>query len=154
MKPVERITWFEARLFIDVINSLPETQKAGLRFFIPSSEEWSYACYGTRDSAEQYKVSKTDLDAKGWFEINSNGRTHEVGLKEPNAFGLYDMLGNVFEYSRDTRERLGGWSRDLSYVPCGGSYESAVNWKDGDRECAAEERYADVGLRLFAVQKP
>lgn len=156
MKPVERITWFEARLFIDVINSLPETQKAGLMFYIPSSEEWSYACYGTRDSKAQYKASKTGLDSKGWFEFNSNGRTHEVGLKEHNAFGLYDMLGNVFEYSCDTRESKGNGilPRDLSYVPCGGSYESASNWMDGSKECAAERRYADVGLRLFAVKVP
>ncbi len=152
-KPVENIAWFDARLFVDVINSLPETKAGGLKFFIPSLEEWSYACFGNRDSALQYKASKTGLDAKGWFSFNSNGLTHEVGLKDYNPFGLYDMLGNVYEYSCDTRERVGYLSRYTACVICGGSFKTDADWMNEDNECPLVSKCVEVGLRLFAVSR-
>lgn len=144
--PVENITWFECRLLVDVINSLPETQAAGLRFIVPNYEQWAFACYGSNDTETQYKASKTDLDARGWFVFNSLGRTHEVGLKEPNAFGLYDMMGNVVEYVLDMA--------DISRTVCGGSYKSGTDWFSDGNVCVPDEKFDDVGFRLFAEEVP
>ena len=145
-KPVERITGYDCRLFVDVLNSMPETQVAGLRFFIPDSMQWSFACFGSTDFDVQNAASRIDLDARGWFDFNSSGKTHEVGLKAPNEFGLYDMVGNVRERWRD----LFG----LSMQTGGGSYESGINWLVDASGCALDEPSDDVGLRLFAEKVP
>jgi formylglycine-generating enzyme required for sulfatase activity len=63
---------------------------------LPSDAEWEYAARGGSASARY-----GNIDEIAWYSANSGGKTHEVGLKQPNAFGLYDMLGNVWQFTAD-----------------------------------------------------
>jgi formylglycine-generating enzyme required for sulfatase activity len=89
-QPVLGVSWEEARRY---------AVRAGLR--LPSEAEWEYACRA--DTRTRYYTGDTedDLDRAGWYERNADGKPHPVGEKEPNAFGLYDMHGNVWEWVED-----------------------------------------------------
>ena len=91
--PVERVSWDDVQEFIGRLNAL----EGEVRYRLPTEAEWEYAARaGT--SGDRYGG---DLDAIAWYRENSEGRTHPVGQKAPNAFGLHDMLGNVFEWVQD-----------------------------------------------------
>jgi formylglycine-generating enzyme required for sulfatase activity len=93
--PVEQVSWDEAMAFCQ---KLTEREKAagrlpaGYAYTLPTEAQREYACRaGTEGSFAG------DLDAMAWYEAHSGGTTHPVGLKQPNAWGLYDMHGNVWE---------------------------------------------------------
>jgi len=70
-------------------------------FRMPTEAEWEYACRAGTSTHFYTGDTEKDLDRAGWYIGNSGGRTHPVAQKEPNAWGLYDMHGNVFEYCND-----------------------------------------------------
>jgi TonB family protein len=84
--PVERVVWEAARDYCVTIGGR-----------IPSEAQWEYAARGGTDQARY-----ADLDAVAWHSGNSDGMTHLVAQKQPNAFGLFDMLGNVAEWVADS----------------------------------------------------
>ncbi len=94
-RPVEQVSWEDCQQFIARLNAqLPELASA-----LPSEAEWEYACRAGTTTARYAEK----LDAIAWYDRNSKGETHPVKLKQPNAWGLYDMLGNVDEWCYDGR---------------------------------------------------
>lgn len=102
-KPVECVSWHDAQLFIDSLNKL-----TGLHFRLPTEAEWEYAARGgTNNEPYPYAGSK-DIDKVTYFHYEdpkvvntSRVWTENVGQKQPNALGLYDMTGNVAEWCSD-----------------------------------------------------
>jgi formylglycine-generating enzyme required for sulfatase activity len=92
-RPVTSVSWKEAQEFC-----LELSKKEGKAYRLPTEAEWEYACRAGRASPP---VAGVELAAVAWYADDSEGTTHPVGLKEPNAWGLHDMLGNVSEWTMD-----------------------------------------------------
>jgi len=91
-RPIENVSWNDIQRFLQVLNK----QKDGYRYRLPTEAEWEYAA-----RAGVTEALYGELDAIAWHRGNSEGHTHPVGRKQPNAWGLYDMLGNVREWVDD-----------------------------------------------------
>ena len=107
--PVENITWHEAQTFVRRL-----TQITRKNYRLPSESEWEYAARaGT--VGEWGFANPLALGDYAWYHAVSDGRTHPVGLKLPNAFGLFDMHGNVWEWVEDCyHDHYGGAPADGS----------------------------------------
>ena len=140
-RPVETISWQEATLFCNLLseeqglqNCYTEHIDTGTITFnssangyrLPTEAEWQYACQaGT--TGPRY----AEIDRIAWYKDNANDGTHPVGLKEPNPWGVFDMLGNVWEWCTDIYdEEIYGQYRILR----GGG------WADTERGCLATNR--------------
>jgi formylglycine-generating enzyme len=103
-RPVEQVSWIDCQQFIESIGSIvPE-----LQLILPTEAEWEYCCRaGSSESTHSQVLAVNDpetapwLDDIAWYSKNSGEETHNVAEKEPNEWGLYDMLGNVWEWCRD-----------------------------------------------------
>ena len=93
--PVQRVSWSDAKDYIQRLNMAENTTK----YRLPSEAEWEYAARGGT-STEFFWGNKIDNDFV-WYFGTSNYQAHPVGLKKPNPFGLYDILGNVWEWVED-----------------------------------------------------
>jgi formylglycine-generating enzyme required for sulfatase activity/serine/threonine protein kinase len=95
--PVVNVSWNDAAAFCDWLTK----SQQGVRFVLPTEAQWEYACRAGTTTAWQGGDTKTTLKAYGWYNVNSAGATHPVGRLRANAFGLYDMHGNVYEWCLD-----------------------------------------------------
>jgi formylglycine-generating enzyme required for sulfatase activity len=95
--PVTNISWDEARQFIKRLNEA----KGSEVFYLPSSVEWEYACRAGARGSVPMQAKEVTLSQYAWWEKNAGGRMHSVGKLKPNAWGLYDILGNVSEWLQD-----------------------------------------------------
>ncbi len=99
--PVENVSLDDAVEFCKKLTELPEEKKAGRVYRLPTEAQWEYACRAGSKTIYSFDDEEGLLPEYGWFKRNSSQRTHTVGLLEPNAWGLYDMHGNVWEWCSD-----------------------------------------------------
>jgi formylglycine-generating enzyme required for sulfatase activity len=148
--PVEQVSWLDAQEFLTRMNA----KRNGHRYRLPSEAEWEYAARAGSTAA-----GTGLLDAMAWDDSNSGGKTHPVGQKQPNAWGVYDMIGNVWEWVQDDAAlysaaaqtdpvsrapaRMGNmargasWADIITYVRL--SYRLDLGWS---------ERYFNGGFRI------
>ena len=176
-RPVERVSYNDIRgssngskwpasNAVDASSFLGKLRaKTGLTLDLPTEAQWEYACRA--GSSGTYGLLSTGkegtLSAMGWYEGNSGSQTHDVGGKTPNAFGLYDMHGNVWEWCLDWYASSGysgtdpkgassgscrvirGGSCNYSASYCTASYRSSRDPSDGI------DFYNDYGFRLVST---
>ena len=102
-RPVESVSWYDCKRFIDRLNELLKDQLKGKRFRLPTEAEWEFAARGGNKGKnnDHLYAGSDDIDQVAWYEGNSGSQTHPVMQKQPNELGLYDMSGNVFEWCED-----------------------------------------------------
>lgn len=161
--PVYNINWYDAVRFCNALSEQEgyepcynestwacDFDKNGFR--LPTEAEWEYACragtetmFYTGNNLNSDTTTSTDLDKAGWYKGNSDPMTHSVGLKVPNAWGLYDMHGNVTEWCND-------WYYESSYSsspssnptgPSSGPYRvgRGGGWQELAHQCRSASRY-------------
>ncbi len=137
--PVTFATWESAQSFIKKLNE--KFADAGGKFALPTEAQWEYACRAGTSTLYYFGDSKADLNDYAWSRDVAGGKAHPVGEKKPNAWGLYDMLGNTWEWCEDWYQRDyykhsptedptgpadglarvlrgGGWNDDPIYCTC------------------------------------
>jgi len=146
--PVENVSWNDCQEYVKKLNALG-VAPAGYRFSLPTETQWEHACRaGTTTQLNNGKNLTSEygacqnLDEVGWYKRNSGGQTQEVGRKKPNAWGLYDMHGNVGEWCLDLHVRGGSWYDSPPFCQSwglGSSYPTNRNSSLGLRLCLVRE---------------
>jgi formylglycine-generating enzyme required for sulfatase activity len=155
--PVEQVSWNEAQDFIKRLNEIEEKDN----YRLPTEAEWEYACRAGTTTEFFFGDDDSKLSEYGWYSKNSREKTHPVGQKNPNVWGLYDMHGNVWEWVEDdyhnnyegTPSDGGAWSdkpRGANRVMRGGSwYNGAHGCRSAIRDFFSPvSRYYFIGFRL------
>lgn len=148
--PVERVSWYEVQEFL---------KQSGNGVKLPTEAQWEWACRAGTMTSFYTGDTESDLWRAGWYAMNTgNGFTKSVGLKQANAWGLYDMHGSVWEWCSDwydsypevsIQDPVGADSGSLRVLR-GGS------WRDDSRNCRSakrggsspDDRYDNVGFRV------
>ena len=119
-RPVEQASWDEAVDFCLKLSALPTEKSAGRTYRLPTEAEWEYACRAGTTTSYSFGDDDSRLDNFAWFKGNSGGQTHPVGQKKPNAWGLHDMHGNVWEWCSDwSGDYATGEAKDPTGAPSG-----------------------------------
>jgi formylglycine-generating enzyme required for sulfatase activity len=108
--PVECVSWNDAQAFCKKLS-----EATGKKYRLPSEAEWEYACRAGTTTRYYFGDDANQLGDYAWFTDNSRSKTHPVGQKRPNGWGLYDMHGNVWEWCEDS------WHKNYKGAPTDGS---------------------------------
>ncbi|MBF0137842.1 MAG: formylglycine-generating enzyme family protein [Magnetococcus sp. DMHC-1] len=154
--PVDLVGWSDVQEFIRRLNLREKTTT----YRLPTEAEWEYACRAKSETSRFWGNRSDDMGLYAWYDGNSRNEMHPVGQLRPNAFGLYDMLGNVWEFVQDAYHeqayskhapvdplfegsnanrvyRGGSWDGTAWYVRC--SNRGGIS---------REERFESLGFRV------
>lgn len=129
--------------FIDKLNEMvKDLLPAGKKFALPTEVEWHYAAMGGQQSKGYKYVGSNTIGEVAWYKDNCNSSTQPVGKKQPNELGIYDMSGNVWEFTSTLV--------DGKVICCGGSWTSEANWCEANLSFPddPDTRFNNTGLRL------
>jgi len=157
--PVEQVSWNDAKEFCRKLKQI-----TGEDFRLTAEAEWEYACRAGSQTSYYFGDDESQLGEYAWYSPNSDSKTHPVGQKKPNNWGLYDMSGNVWEWCEDSwhdsyankPENIKDngniiWldSNNSSHILRGGS------WNDNSRDCRSAYRYwflAELRINFFGFR--
>ncbi|VAW58427.1 PvdO, pyoverdine responsive serine/threonine kinase (predicted by OlgaV), partial [hydrothermal vent metagenome] len=157
--PVVSINWYMAQRFVEEINKMDKEYK----YRLPTEAEWEYVARA--GSHEDRPIAIDALDSYAWFINNSGDEQHPVASRRANAFGVHDMLGNVWEwvadwYAPDSYSRSSGTDplgpeNGRARVRRGGSYHCQIHlMRPGYRAANKPDvAYEVTGFRLLAERK-
>lgn len=136
-RPVDTVSWNDCQLFLQRLAAQGQGE-----FRLPTEAEWEYACRAGSTKAFCFGDDDSQLAGYAWYRANSGNRTHPVGQKSPNAWGLYDMHGNLSEWCQDW---YGTYSHDAVIDPMGASsglfrVTRGGTFGDDSRFCRAASR--------------
>jgi len=158
--PVEGVSWFDAAAFCNKLSEMegrsPAYDRKGTEvsllrgangYRLPTEAEWEYAARGGAhaDSPSSAYAGSAQADEVAWYKGNSGNATHPIGLKKPNALGLYDMNGNVWQWCQDWYATdITGYTRDPT-GPASGSarVERGGSWSIGAQGVRSANRGSD-----------
>ena len=186
--PVEEVTWTDANAFCSRLSELPEEKKAGRVYRLPTESEWEYACRSGSQAAYEFGENEGSLRDAAWFGNNSGKneldtddlkekrediggytlslmanycRTQIVGMKKPNAWGLYDMHGNVREWCLDgftfypydaVTDPIGSEKNEARVVRGGSYFDQANRCRSAYREGnSPTTRINTIGFRVALI---
>ena len=152
--PVENVSWDDVQEFLRRLNA----RESGPPYRLPTEAEWEYAARAGMTTAYSFG-NLHQLGEYAWYEDNAGRTTHPVGQRKPNAWGLYDVHGNVWEWVQDW---YGPYTAGAAVDPAGPSSGSARvhrggSWNSTARVCRSANRnygvpgmrYDDLGFRLL-----
>ena len=167
--PVEQVSWEDCQKFLDKLNA--KSGPGGGKFQLPTEVQWEYACRAGSTTKYCFGDDEKDLGEYAWYLKNSDGKEHPVGGKKPNAWGLYDMHGNVWQWCQDWYPDRSNYYKvspvDDPPGPVGGSLAVGAidhvyrggSWYDPAEYCRSAFRYyfipyfrcSFVGFRVSRV---
>ena len=100
-RPVEYVSWEDAQEFCRRLSALPEEEAAGSPYQLPTEAEWEFVCRAGTTGKWSFGEDESAFADHGWYHGNSSGETQPIAQKKPNAWGLYDIHGNVWEWCAD-----------------------------------------------------
>ncbi|MGO8748492.1 MAG: formylglycine-generating enzyme family protein [Thermoguttaceae bacterium] len=147
------MSWEDCQQFLGKLNA--KSSSGAGKFQLPSEAQWEYACRAGSKTKYCFGNDETRLGDYAWYGKNSGDTTHPVGEKKPNAWGLYDMHGNLWEWCED-------WWKDAYYKespvddPTGptGGLDRVVrggNWNPPGGYCRSAGRYSITPGHCFTV---
>lgn len=159
--PVEKVSWNDIQPFLEKLNAGDSADR--VNFVLPTEAQWEYACRAGVITPYHFGQNSDDLSEYGWSIVNSDTTTHAVGTLKANAFGLFDTLGNVWEWCADrmtydvyyarsvVNDPTGAIGGSLRVVRGGGISSQPGSCRSAHRNSfSPEERLDVIGVRLAA----
>ena len=157
--PVENVSWNDAQEFCQKLN-----EKTGKKYRLPSEAEWEYACRAGSQTRYYFGDDEKVLEEYAWYNKNAGSKTHPVGQKKANNWGLFDMSGNVWEWCEDSwhtnyeNAPMDGSAWNDNHSPTAGRVLRGGSWNVYPRNCRSAYRldfvyrFDNYGFRVVSPQ--